>query len=54
MALLLRFLDEHWAALVLAALVALTAFCLAPHHLFGAMIGAAVIGTGVAIGHWWA
>jgi len=54
MALVLRFLDEHWAALVVTTLVLLTAFYFAPRGMFEAMIAAAIIGTGVAIGHWWA
>jgi len=50
----LGFLVEHSASVVLLALVALTVFYFAPRGMFEAMIAAAIVGTGVAIGHWWA
>lgn len=51
---LLAFIARHWAALVFVVLILLTAFVFAPRHMEGAMIAAAIVGTGVVVGHWWA
>lgn len=51
---LLAFAARHWAALAFVVLLLLTAFVFAPRHMEGAIIAAAIVGTGVVVGHWWA
>jgi hypothetical protein len=50
---MLAFVGRHRAALVFVVLLLLTAFVFAPRHMEEAMIAAAIIGTGVVVGHWW-
>jgi len=49
----LAFLARHWAAVFCLVLVTLIAFVFAPRGNFDAMVIAAVVGAGVAVGHWW-
>jgi hypothetical protein len=49
----LAFAARHWAAIVFVVLLALVAFVFIPRHELGATIAAAIVGTGVLIGHWW-
>ena len=51
---LLAFVVRHWAALVFAVLALLVVFVFAPRHMEGAILGAAIVGAGVLVGHWWA
>jgi len=45
----LAFLYFHWYAPVLAVIVALEVFYFAPHGMFEAMIGGAIVGAAVAV-----
>jgi hypothetical protein len=49
----LAFAARHWAAVVFVVLLALVEFVFIPRHELGAMIAAAIVGTGVLVGHWW-
>jgi hypothetical protein len=49
----LAFLLRHWAAIFYLVLVALIAFVFAPRGNFDAMVALAIVGAGVAVGHWW-
>jgi len=51
---MLAFVVRHWAVLFFAVLVLLVVFVFAPRHMEGAVIAAAIVGTGVLVGHWWA
>lgn len=51
---LIAFATRHWAALVFVALLLLVELVFVPRQMFGAMLAAAIVGSGVVVGHWWA
>jgi hypothetical protein len=44
---------RHWAAVDFVVLLVLVETVFVPRHELGAVIAAAIVGTGLVIGHWW-